>query len=108
MDEGVGLIGREREHAELRTLVTRSRVVLVYGAAGVGKTQPREKQPPRQSIPNPDPPSKPKDPPTAVPTPLGMMAVPMDRPMKAKDPPTAAPMPAATTAVPTDPLERER
>jgi hypothetical protein len=35
---GVGLIGRDRERAELRTLVTRSRVVLVYGAAGVGKT----------------------------------------------------------------------
>jgi hypothetical protein len=35
---GVGLIGREREHAELRALVIRSRVVLVYGAAGIGKT----------------------------------------------------------------------
>lgn len=40
MDEPAGafLIGREREHAELRALVTRSRVVLVYGGAGVGKT----------------------------------------------------------------------
>ena len=40
MDEasGVGLIGRERELAELRALVTRSRVVAVYGAAGIGKT----------------------------------------------------------------------
>ena len=35
---GALLIGRERELAELRALVTRSRVVLVYGAAGVGKT----------------------------------------------------------------------
>lgn len=38
VDPGLGLIGREREHAELRALVVRSRVVLVYGAAGVGKT----------------------------------------------------------------------
>lgn len=40
MDEAAGafLIGREREHAELRALVTRHRVVLVSGAAGVGKT----------------------------------------------------------------------
>ena len=40
VDEPVGayLIGREREHAALRALVIRSRVVLVYGAAGVGKT----------------------------------------------------------------------
>jgi hypothetical protein len=35
---GVGLIGREREHAELRALVIRTRVVLVYGPAGVGTT----------------------------------------------------------------------
>jgi len=35
---GALLIGRERELAELRALVTRSRVVLVYGAPGVGKT----------------------------------------------------------------------
>lgn len=34
----MGRIGRERERAELRALVTRSRVVLVYGTAGVGKT----------------------------------------------------------------------
>lgn len=32
------LIGREQMLAELRTLVVRSRVVLVYGVAGVGKT----------------------------------------------------------------------
>ena len=40
MDDAGGalLIGRERELAELRALVTRSRVVLVYGAPGVGKT----------------------------------------------------------------------
>ena len=40
MDDAGGalLIGRERELAELRELVTRSRVVLVYGAPGVGKT----------------------------------------------------------------------
>ncbi len=37
-DTVVGLIGREREHAELRALVARHRVVFVYGAAGVGKT----------------------------------------------------------------------
>ena len=37
-EAGALLIGREREHAELRALVMRSRVVLVYGAAGVGKT----------------------------------------------------------------------
>jgi hypothetical protein len=35
---GALLIGRERELAELRALVVRSRVVLVYGAPGVGKT----------------------------------------------------------------------
>ena len=35
---GALLIGRERELAELRALVTRSRVVLVYGAPGIGKT----------------------------------------------------------------------
>ena len=38
VEEGVGLIGRARELAELRALVMRSRLVLVYGAAGVGKT----------------------------------------------------------------------
>ncbi|MDB5220508.1 MAG: transcriptional regulator, family, partial [Myxococcaceae bacterium] len=32
------MIGRERELGELRTLVTRSRVVAVHGAAGIGKT----------------------------------------------------------------------
>lgn len=40
MEEGAGafLIGRQREQAELRALLEKSRVVLVYGAAGVGKT----------------------------------------------------------------------
>ena len=40
VEEGAGalLIGRAREHADLRALVVRSRVVLVRGAAGVGKT----------------------------------------------------------------------
>ena len=40
MEEGAGvfLIGRQREQAELRALLVKSRVVLVYGAAGVGKT----------------------------------------------------------------------
>jgi len=33
-----GLIGRDSERAELRNALVRSRVVLVYGAAGVGKT----------------------------------------------------------------------
>lgn len=33
-----GLIGRERERTELSALLATSRVVLVYGAAGVGKT----------------------------------------------------------------------
>ncbi|HSO37715.1 MAG TPA: ATP-binding protein, partial [Labilithrix sp.] len=37
-EAGVGLIGREREHADLRALVARHRVVFVYGVAGVGKT----------------------------------------------------------------------
>jgi tetratricopeptide (TPR) repeat protein len=36
--DGVGMIGRGRELAELRALVVRSRVVAVHGAAGVGKT----------------------------------------------------------------------
>jgi hypothetical protein len=36
--EGNELIGREREVAEVASLVARHRVVLVYGAAGVGKT----------------------------------------------------------------------
>ena len=31
-------MGREQEHAELRALVAKSRVVFVYGPAGVGKT----------------------------------------------------------------------
>ena len=35
---GVGLIGRASELAEVRALVTRSRVLLVHGAVGVGKT----------------------------------------------------------------------
>lgn len=34
----IGLIGRERERSELRSLVAKSRVILVYGAAGIGKT----------------------------------------------------------------------
>lgn len=34
----IGLIGRERERSELRALIAKSRVVLVYGAAGIGKT----------------------------------------------------------------------
>ena len=40
MEEGQGarLVGREREQAELRGLLTRGRVVHVWGAAGVGKT----------------------------------------------------------------------
>ncbi|MBS2018732.1 MAG: AAA family ATPase [Deltaproteobacteria bacterium] len=34
----IGLIGRDRERSELRALIGRSRVVFVYGAAGIGKT----------------------------------------------------------------------
>ncbi|MBX3191696.1 MAG: hypothetical protein KF819_32185 [Labilithrix sp.] len=37
-DLNVGLIGREREQAQLLTLVVGNRVVSVYGGAGIGKT----------------------------------------------------------------------